>query len=329
MASVTRPWISVVTKPCTCGKGEPPSPLARRGPPQPRCQVEEVYLSRRPSAFLRPNGLARPLNFLQILSWILLGFDILVFYVTIIPCLSLTLAITFGVLVGFFASGVVYNAYKVTILDPADPNICHKRDPSQLVEDIENKAYCDLCGPVKSRSKHCRACNKCVDTFDHHCKWLNNCVGKVNYRYFIFLILSVACLSAIFVAMSLYVLIEAFVCNPMNCGPERYWNDRYGGYHIAIVIVFTSLLIVVNVPLFVLDFHLVCLHIYLMKHGLTTFEYITQRVEVPVVETNGSGDGEKKFCGDWIIIDKEKLNRARDRFRRKKETELQPASSSA
>lgn len=39
------------------------------------------------------------------------------------------------------------------------------------------------CASVRRpRTRHCRLCNKCVDGFDHHCLWLNTCVGTYNYR---------------------------------------------------------------------------------------------------------------------------------------------------
>ena len=34
------------------------------------------------------------------------------------------------------------------------------------------------------RAKHCRICEKCISTYDHHCPWLGNCIGEKNRKVF-------------------------------------------------------------------------------------------------------------------------------------------------
>ncbi|CAH1796039.1 unnamed protein product [Owenia fusiformis] len=35
------------------------------------------------------------------------------------------------------------------------------------------------------RAHHCRICRRCVRKMDHHCPWINNCVGEFNQKFFI------------------------------------------------------------------------------------------------------------------------------------------------
>ncbi|KAG5297717.1 palmitoyltransferase akr1 [Histoplasma ohiense] len=48
--------------------------------------------------------------------------------------------------------------------------------------------YCMIRKPL--RSKHCRRCKRCVSKHDHHCPWIDNCVGANNLRHFILYIFS-------------------------------------------------------------------------------------------------------------------------------------------
>jgi hypothetical protein len=61
--------------------------------------------------------------------------------------------------------------------------------------------YCRQHKPL--RAHHCSICGYCVFKMDHHCPWINNCVGQNNHRYFVLFLthLMIGCLFIIFTSL--------------------------------------------------------------------------------------------------------------------------------
>lgn len=65
-----------------------------------------------------------------------------------------------------------------------------ERDPEfsmlELLQRFEVNELCYECQIVAlPRSYHCNVCKQCVQRYDHHCPWLNSCIGTRNHRPFI------------------------------------------------------------------------------------------------------------------------------------------------
>ncbi|KAK9324390.1 DHHC palmitoyltransferase-domain-containing protein [Lipomyces orientalis] len=93
------------------------------------------------------------------------------------------------------------NIHTETSIGPGSLNIasssvtvnCRQYDEDNLIYLPIN--YCAVCKIWRpARASHCRDCDSCIDIMDHHCVWLNNCVGARNYRYFFWFIWSLSLL---------------------------------------------------------------------------------------------------------------------------------------
>ena len=65
--------------------------------------------------------------------------------------------------------------------------------------------YCENLRP--ENAEHCNFCNRCVQKFDHHCVFVDNCLGYRNHKWFIMLLLSFTVFMVVLLIHSVFALI--------------------------------------------------------------------------------------------------------------------------
>lgn len=243
----------------------------------------------------RVHGLQLPLHPQQVAGWLaLLGFGAATFLV-LIPALGTTLRLPLlAVLASLF---LIHLSSHLTalLLDPADPQLrllkvsvaVPEFDRSKHAHVIEN-GRCHLCNIRISspRTKHCSACNKCIEHFDHHCKWLNHCVGGRNYAAFVVCVVSAVAASLIVVAVCIAELVLYHADSRWLSLREHFNNtatsEEQSNFLSVVVFpikdtvflaVVSSLGILAAITAGLL-LHLCLFHVYISFLGVTTYEYI-------------------------------------------------------
>uniref|UniRef100_A0A8C7RV71 Palmitoyltransferase n=1 Tax=Oncorhynchus mykiss TaxID=8022 RepID=A0A8C7RV71_ONCMY len=192
------------------------------------------------------------------------------FFVFTCPWLTNTISPAVPLYNGVVFLFVLANFSMATFMDPGVfPKADEDEDKDDdfrapLYKNVEIKGiqvrmkWCATCHFYRPpRCSHCSVCDNCVEDFDHHCPWVNNCIGRRNYRYFFLFLLS---LSIHMVGVFSFGLL--FVLHHM---------EQLGTLHTTVTLVVMCIAGLFFIPVIGLTgFHMV-----LVARGRTTNEQVT------------------------------------------------------
>lgn len=238
--------------------------------------------------------LYKPNPTIQIIYIILVSGLYYIFYIEGIPCLTkncsrcLSKYILYQPYIFLLIS--IYYFYKACTVDPGIitnknheiiDNFRNHVDDNDFYKLLKNESDCKFCNFKKIlRSKHCNICQKCIDCFDHHCIWINQCVGLNNYFYFLMFLLSHIILTFTLVIIGILISYNYIIENDLFKVKffNKITNETYENNIITILqymifkfySFYSCFIIIAVVYVLLLGFFLY--HVYLINIGLTSDE---------------------------------------------------------
>lgn len=131
-----------------------------------------------------------------------------------------------------------------------------------------------MCNVFKpERCHHCSACNRCVLNMDHHCPWINNCVGFWNRKYFLLLLIYVFIVTY-YVGLT---MMYDFVMSIKWEIDAYYFSNSTKDQKILIKNLIIQLSYILNCLVAVLMTFFMKFHLYLATTNKTTIENLDKK----------------------------------------------------
>jgi hypothetical protein len=121
-----------------------------------------------------------------------------------------------------------------------DPQIFSEEKIKKISEELFiDMVKCKKCYIARVPGvKHCSFCKSCVFNMDHHCPWVNNCIGQYNKKFFI----QFCVYSMISTALSTFITVYyALIKNP-----TRFMESFVIGLVLVTQLVFSICLTILN-----------------------------------------------------------------------------------
>lgn len=161
--------------------------------------------------------------------------------------------------------------------------------------------FCKKCmSPRPERAHHCLVCGLCVLRMDHHCPWINNCVGFGNHKFFLLLGIytSAACCLAFLSALPDLVVCVIAILDRQN-GAVCH-EEVLGFGHVIAFFVFGALASTVGG----LIVHMLTVHIPLACRNSTSIEDCYENMTNPFDQGSAWGNVSQIFGAygpDWFF----------------------------
>ena len=134
-----------------------------------------------------------------------------------------------------------------------------------------NWEICKICKEIKPlRTHHCSICGFCVIKMDHHCPWINNCVGQNNHRYFLLFLLHAFLYTII---STTFILPAFFRAKKRN---KKKGINIYKQYFNFNEINYLGIL---GISSIIIEIFFAGWHWYLALSGNTTIEYWSKKTD--------------------------------------------------